>query len=68
MSRLWFWENMQMETVRVIELTDEEIWLRAYCAAISNSKFSPYGQNDWKCSAEKCLNEFNERFNLNQDE
>lgn len=48
-----------METVKVIELTDEEIWLRAYCAAMINHDALP---SQWNSDADKCLSDFKERF------
>ena len=37
-----------MENVRDIELTDEEIWLRIYCAAVSNNRilYEPFDYAD----------------------
>ena len=48
-----------METVKVIELTDEEIWLRAYCAAMTNNSVEPV---NWVHEADICLSDFKKRF------
>lgn len=38
-------------------LTDEEVWLRAYCASIMNNDIY-----DWSDNADFALREFKERF------
>ncbi len=53
-----------MENVKVIELTDEEIWLRAYCASISNSKTD---RAAWLSEADGCLSDFKERFRMEKE-
>jgi hypothetical protein len=48
-----------VETVKVIELTDEEIWLRAYCASVGNRN---HAISEWDRAANKCLFDFKKRF------
>lgn len=54
-----------IETVYVnkAELTDEEVWLRAYCACLSNSQTIKTCVGD----AEICLEEFNKKFRFKHD-
>jgi len=47
-------------------LTDEEVWLRAYCASISNSNES-VTPHIWQKDADKCLNDFNKKFRFKHD-
>ena len=52
--------------VEKAELTDEEVWLRAYCASMSNS--TPEITDDIWCSdADKCLEDFNKKFRFKHD-
>lgn len=43
------------------KLTDEEVWLRAYCASISNSTPS-LTQYAWQKDADACLDDFRKKF------
>lgn len=52
--------------VEKAELTDEEVWLRAYCASISNSNES-VTPHIWQKDADKCLNDFNKKFRFKHD-
>ena len=43
-------------------LTDEEVWLRAYCASMSNNDDSA----EWYSDANECLEDFKYRFRQNE--
>lgn len=48
------------------KLTDEEVWLRAYCASMSNS--NPQITPDvWGYDAEKCLFDFRQKFRAGEN-
>ena len=47
-----------MENVRVIELTDEEVWLRIYCAAMA----CPLAEINPTDCADVGLDRFHDRF------
>ena len=42
-------------------LTDEEVWLRGYCASMSNNSDS----SKWYSDANECLEDFKYRFGKN---
>ena len=46
------------------KLTDEEVWLRAYCASVSNSRVG--SSMVWEEDANKCLEDFNKKFRQNE--
>ena len=48
---------VETKYVEKAELTDEEVWLRAYCAAITNNNI-----HDWSETSDIALEEFKERF------
>ena len=48
---------MDNEENKQQKLTDEEVWLRAYCAAITNNNI-----HDWSETSDIALEEFKERF------
>ena len=51
---------VQTVYVNKAELTDEEVWLRAYCASMSNSIVN--GREIWNRDANMCLQDFNKKF------
>lgn len=44
------------------KLTDEEVWLRAYCAAVSTNT----ERSSRVKTANACLNDFNKKFKQNE--
>ena len=48
--------------VEKAKLTDEEVWLRAYCASMSNNDDSA----EWYSDANECLEDFKYRFRQNE--
>lgn len=55
---------MKIETsnTEANKLTDEEVWLRAYCASMSNNDDSA----EWYSDANECLEDFKYRFRQNE--
>ena len=49
--------------VEKAELTDEEVWLSAYCAAISTGGYDNY--DAYRIIAQQTLKDFKERFRKN---
>lgn len=56
--------QMDKEENKQTKLTDEEVWLRAYCAAISSGDFSQLSCNN---VAGQALRDFKSRFKKNND-
>jgi len=56
---------VQTVYVNKAELTDEEVWLRAYCASMSNSIVN--GREIWNRDANMCLQDFNKKFKSKHD-
>ena len=54
---------MRIETQNTEQpiLTDEEVWLRGYCASMSNNSDSA----EWYADANECLEDFKYRFRKN---
>ena len=47
------------------KITDEEVWLRAYCASIANPNES-VTPHIWPKDADKCLADFKFKFRQNE--